>query len=771
MGTAEERQARTRILVVEDDPDSAAELKTSLEAMGYLVPAIASDGREAVDAATRLKPDLILMDIMLGREGPDGIEAAAMIADGCAIPVIYLTAHADDAMIERAKSTRPYGYLLKPHAARELKSNIEMALAKRQAELLIQTAKQEWETTFDAVPDCIAVIDADFRIRRLNRSMRDRLGRPYAELIGRPCYELLHTASEPPAWCPHLALDRKHPAPISMESYNPALGGWFQITVTPVVREAGGRPLCVHVARDISPLKKAEAELKSRQVFLQGVVDAIDDALMVIAPDHSILLRNAAAARGGDNRDKCFQCSHGVDSPCKNDHPCPLDEVRRTGRPVTVLHHHQGPGGESVPVEISASPLLDAEGRFQGIVEVARDVGERLRSEEERRIMAEKLFTQMKSDAVCRLAGGIAHQFNNLLMAVIGNAEMLALKNRHDEEISRHTGNIIESSKRMADLTRQMVLYAAKDEGKKSQIDLTMLVGQVLDLSWSQKPPEVEVERRLPAGLWPVHGDPKQLIQLLMSLLVNAYEAMAGKDGRLSLAAANFTAAESWRCARLHDHGPGDYVRITVTDSGGGITARDLAHIFEPFFSRKFLGRGLGLAVADSVAAAHHGCLSVQSRENEGTTMTVLLPRLAAGAPALARRQPASASPGMALGLVLVVDDEADLGNILAMLLEEKGARVLTANTGAAALELFAAHRDQLALVLLDVQLPDMNGLDIHRALRRLRPEMPILLMSGHDREAALGDFALGARDEFIAKPCDAEDLYRKIDDLCQPAG
>ena len=237
-----------RIMIVEDEYIIAKDIQMSLENMGYAVSAIVSTGEEAVARAESEKPDLVLMDIML-KGAMDGIRAAERIRSNFGIPLIFLTAFSDDDRLKRAKVTLPFGYLLKPFQDRELKIFIEMALyahkvdsERKQAEKLVERAKQEWERTFDSVPDLIAILDENHKMLRVNKAMADRLGITPNDAVGLTCYQHVHGTQEPPDYCPHcksLEDGQTHTVEVNEDS----LGGDFLVTVSPLHDDEGSRPV------------------------------------------------------------------------------------------------------------------------------------------------------------------------------------------------------------------------------------------------------------------------------------------------------------------------------------------------------------------------------------------------------------------------------------------------------------------------------------------------------------------------------------------------
>lgn len=256
-----------RILIVEDDPVIARALSQRLKNLGYEVCGIASTGAGAVELAGKDSPDLVLMDVRL-EGGMEGTEAAASIRSFFNVPIVFVTAHADDQVLESAKKADPFGYLIKPYTETALRTTIEMSLYKARAEKALVQANKEWESTFDAVSDLIMILDNEHRIVRANKATLDKLGTTAQNLIGRFCFQTVHGLDAPPPTCPHsrlLADGKVHRVEFAEER----LGGVFEVSVSPC-RDAQGRLWgSVHVAHDITERKRAEEEREKLIVQLQ----------------------------------------------------------------------------------------------------------------------------------------------------------------------------------------------------------------------------------------------------------------------------------------------------------------------------------------------------------------------------------------------------------------------------------------------------------------------------------------------------------------------
>jgi signal transduction histidine kinase/CheY-like chemotaxis protein len=412
----------------------------------------------------------------------------------------------------------------------------------------------------------------------------------------------------------------------------------------------------------------------------------------------------------------------------------------------------------------STTPLKDGSGATIALLVSAIEITERKAAEEQRLEIERKLLETQKLESLGLLAGGIAHDFNNLLTTVLGNVG-LALMDLPPGVAARENIEQIERvAQRAADLTRQMLAYAGKGRFVIQRLDLSAIVKEMADLLQISIPKNVLLRYNFAPRLPAVEADATQIRQVVMNLVVNAADAIGTQQGVITITS-GATQADRPYLSETYlapDLPVGEYAYIEVADTGCGMDAAMRERIFEPFFTTKFTGRGLGLAAVLGIVRGHRGALKVYSEPGRGSTFKLLLPAADAAAEPLAA--PAAATTDWrGAGIVLVVDDDADVRAVATRILERRGFSVLTAADGLSGLEVFREQAGGLACVLLDMTMPHMSGEEAFRAMRRLDPDTPIILMSGYNEQEVISQFAGRRLAGFLQKPFTAEDLRRLL--------
>jgi PAS domain S-box-containing protein len=538
------------------------------------------------------------------------------------------------------------------------------------------------------------------------------------------------------------------------------------IAISPIISKDGTILGASHVARDIT----AGSELELARARLAAIVESSDDAIISKDLNGVVQTWNKGAERlyGYIAVEMIGRPMSLLLPPDRPDEEAGI--LNRLSMGDRVDHFEtvrKRKDGSQVDVSVTISPVYDKDGRVMGASHVARDITER-RNIETQRLHAQKL------ESLGVLAGGVAHDFNNLLTGILGNASLVA-EGLHPSNPNRRILNeCIQAAERAAQLTRQLLAYAGKGRFVTELINLSSLVREISALIQTSISRKVQIRLELSDDLPLIEADAGQIQQVVMNLIINGAEAIGDEVGLVVCA----TAAQLVDDAYLKTLGveaqhvaPGRYVTLEVHDSGCGMDEATLSRIFEPFFSTKFTGRGLGLAAVSGIVHGHNGALKVYSSPGKGTTFKVLFPA--------AQRLTTEASQildGYFGGegnnqTVLIVDDEESVRSVARNTLQRRGYRTIEARDGREALEVYREFGREVTLVLLDLTMPYMNGEEVLRELKVITPSVKVLLSSGFNQVEAVRRFTGKGLAGFLQKPYTATQLAEMIRNIISDNG
>jgi two-component system sensor histidine kinase EvgS len=413
-------------------------------------------------------------------------------------------------------------------------------------------------------------------------------------------------------------------------------------------------------------------------------------------------------------------------------------------------------------IDFSLSPIQDNDGNVVYLLPEGRDITEIRQAEEERSQLQKQLNQAQKMEAIGRLAGGVAHDFNNMLTVILGSVQLLLGEEDLPDSIQESLRQVEIAAERSADLTRQLLAFARQQAISPKVLDLNeilegllkmlrRLIGEDIELAWS--PGE---------GVWPVKVDPSQVDQILANLCVNARDAIDGV-GKIAIETSNVEFDATY-CDEHAGFVPGEFVQLAVSDDGCGMDAETLASIFEPFFTTKGEGEGtgLGLATVYGIVKQNDGFVNVYSEPGYGTTFRIYLPRHAAEPERRMLGRPLAATP-TGNETILLVEDEPAILRLGKRMLEGLGYRVLTARDPKGALATALAHSGEVHLLITDVIMPGMNGRELAAQLTRALPELKCLFMSGYTAEVTAHHGVLDEGVHFMQKPFSRRDLASKV--------
>ena len=614
----------------------------------------------------------------------------------------------------------------------------------------------------DAMPGLVIYVDQDYRYRFANRTygewfQRDPVGQEIAEMLGDANFEQVRDGLGRALAGEQMELDDH----IRYRDWERDV----HLHYVPDRGPDGAVRGIVALVQDVTEQKRSEqAQRDSEERFRRMVEIAAEGIWIVDTKGKTSFVNDRMAAILGYSKEEMLGRIY-LDflDPEERDRAraaCQAERVSKIANPAPQEFCFRHKDGSIVWLDITATPMVDNNGSA-GVMALCTDVTERKKNEQQLR-QAQKL------ESLGILAGGVAHDFNNLLTGIMGNASLVLDAMEPGNRSRVMLQNVITASERAAQLTRQLLTYAGKDQGKLKPLDVGAAARELVPLLSASIPKMVQLSLELENCAPLVKADPGQLQQVMMNLVINAAESIPERTpGEVKVAV-------GCRCLAPQDYRDAvvpietrnrEYVSFTVTDNGRGMDAVTQARIFDPFFSTKFHGRGLGLSAVLGIVKGHGGTLTVRTAAEKGSVFTVFLPASRA-----ARRveTPMPSMRGKAAtgaGTILFVDDEPGLRAIARWTLEEHGYRVLLAENGQQGIAVLAAHPEVRAVVL-DLAMPVLSGDAAGPMIRSLRPDIPVILSSGYSESGALDQVGLNVVTGFLEKPYRPDVLVAKVEEV-----
>ena len=755
-----------RILILEDVQMDAELVEYELERARIPFAARRVDTRESfLRELDEFQPDLILSDYTLPRF--DGMAALSLARERApAVPFLIVTGSVNEETAVGCMKAGATDYLLKSNLAR-IGPAVEGALArvrareeKARAEEALRRSEANLRAIFNTRLQAFVLIDPDGTIQALNSTAVQWSGR----LLGRPLREGARIAEF---------------VPEAVEAFHAALAGevrnverclqdtdgseiWFETTHAPVVDEQGTVIGVSLNARNISTRKRAEQALRESEARYRDLFDNASDLVCATDPDGGFLYVNGAWHDAIGLSDAELGQRRFIDLVHPDSRELYAEVVRRVlaGETLTHVELVLVTGGDTpITVEGNLSCTL-ASGRPVMLRGIYRDVTERKRVEDQLR-RAERM------QAAGRLAGGMAHEVNNMMTGVIGFSEFLLRGLSEDDARRGDVLEIIRAGTRASDVTRQLLAFTRQQLLHPEVLDVNGVVHGIEKLLRRSLGDDHGLELKLSSGVDEIRADRGQLEQVLLNLTLNARDAMRA-HGRVTVATGQATLDEVY--AQSH-HGigipPGQYVFLSVTDTGSGMSPEVQARIFEPFFTTKPVGQGtgLGLSTVYGIVKQSDGFVWCYSEPDHGSTFKIYLPRAGVRSlPAAPVGPPAELRGGTET--ILVVEDEDVVRSLACRGLREQGYTVLEARHGFEALERVERARHAIDLVISDVVMPELGGRELGSRLAILQPELPILYMSGYTGDDVIQRGLLEPGVPFQQKPFTPEGLARKVRDM-----
>ncbi|QEM70218.1 response regulator [Geobacter sp. FeAm09] len=640
-------------------------------------------------------------------------------------------------------------------------------------ESTLQESEQRFRSLFDNMTEGVALHrfirngaseTADYRIVQVNPAYQRVLGISGDGVVGKPASEVYGT-SEPPYLDEYLSV-RQSGRPLSFETYFAAMDKHFAISIIP-----WGDDGFATIFFDISVQKRIEESGRRSLVFIETMLENAPVGITVYDGETgTCVLANQTIVDmiGGSVEDARAQNFREIESWQAAGLTVVAEAVLRDGAARLLEVEITTMFGKQVALDSSLS-RFDVEGKPHLMI-VSVDITGKKRLEEQHWRMEAQMLHVQKLESLGVLAGGIAHDFNNILMAVLGNADLAKMRLSPTSPACENIDQIEKAARRAADLARQMLAYSGKGHFVIESLNVNAVIEEMthmLEVSISKK---AVLRYNLAHNLPDIDVDATQLRQVIMNLVINASEAIGERSGVIAISTGAVDCdrgylSEMWIDDRLPE---GLYIYLEIADTGCGMDKETISKIFDPFFTTKFTGRGLGMAAVLGIIRGHHGAIKTYSEKGKGTTFKILLPASSSsesGAAVLLHEGEALKGSGT----VLLVDDEETIRALGKDMLQFLGYRVLTAADGRESLEIFRRNRDDIVCVILDLTMPHLDGEQTFRELRRIKPEVRVLMSSGYNEQEVTQKFLGKGLAGFIQKPYKVTELGRKLMGVIAP--
>lgn len=735
------------IFVVEDEVIIADDIKSYLQKFGYKVPSIATSGEEALKRVRDVRPDLVLMDIVLRGE-MDGIETAERIRSEFDVPVVYLTAFADDQTLERAKITEPFGYIIKPFEERDLYKTIEMALYKHKMERKLKESEAKFRRIVETAQEGIWVLDTEDRTTYVNKRMAEMLGYREDEMIGKKPVDFLieKEQSRVPQGFEPLTSGSREVLDFKFHRRDGSFL-WGMLSTTPI-QDSDGRVMgFLGMITDVTERKRAVAAIQESHERLLTILESLDAIVYVADMEtHEVLFANNYAQKVfGDVAGKaCWNTfQQGQDGPCKF---CTNDKLLTAdGKPAGVCtwEYQDTVTGKWFDIRDRAIPWVD--GRMVRL-EIATDITARRRMEEE-------VIKLQKLESIGILAGGIAHDFNNILTGIMGNISLVMLDRDLSEKTQKRLVEAEKSCNRAKDLTQRLLTFARGGAPVKKISSVSSLLKDAA--SFALTGTTVKSEFSLPGENCFAEIDEGQMRQVIHNIIINAVESMP-EGGTVKVACQKIK-------LKAEDGVPlpaGDYAKISIQDPGAGISPEQLPKIFDPYFTTKEKRAGMGLATSYSIIKNHGGYITAESAPGKGTTIFIYLPTVVVEPTPLKVEDVRLSDTG---GRVLIMDDEEIIRNVVGEMLTQLGYDVGFAEDGAEAIRLYREAMEAsrpFHAVIMDLTIPGgMGGKEAIAKLLEIDAHVKAIVSSGYSNDPVMANFKEYGFIDVVTKPYKMKDM------------
>ncbi len=774
-----------KILVIDDDPVLLRAMTRLLEQSGHAVIE-ASTGTDGIRLAKVHHPDLMIVDIVLpdmdGMTVHRSIQSDKSLAGTSVILISSFRTSAEDQAEELEAGVSEY--IARPMPNREFLARVAAVLRDKHARDSLQKTcinlEEELLAIFAGAPICIFLTDGQARLLKANQPLVNYFEQAPEDMIGHPCGAAFHCvhSDDDSAGCgfgPFCAVcGLRKTVEDTYTTGNPHLQTEAKLTYRHgeqtherVVRlstsalQLSGEKRVLVCMEDITEHKKTDTENR----FLADVIRFSSQAFAVGYPDGRLGLVNPAYCDlVGYTEEELRQIDwNRVLTPPEwreQEAGC-LAELTATGKPVHYEKEYIHKAGHRIPIELLVHLKTDEAGNPIYYYAFVGDLTERRQADERRQMLENQLHQAQKLESIGRLAGGVSHDFNNLLSIILGYGEIALAALGKDHPEHEMLEQIYQAGTRAKELTRQLLAFSRKQILEMQVVDVNGVITGFEKLLCRLIGEDVQLTLTLGSKPLMVNADTAQIEQVLMNLAVNARDAMPD-GGKLSIDTRVAELDETYARSRPGVI-PGDYALISVSDTGSGMDKGTLEHIFEPFFTTKDKdkGTGLGLATSFGIIKQHGGNIWVYSEPGQGTTFKIYLPLCTENAEAEAR--PVNILPlATASATVLIVEDDPTVRKLAGVILADQGYVVIESDDVSDAILKAAAHESPIHLVLTDVVMPEMKGPEVFDKIRQHHPEARVLYMSGYADNMIARHGVLNQGIQFVQKPFTVKGLLEK---------
>jgi len=755
------------IAIIDDDVALASNLKDILEAEGYSVEAV-HDGRSGIALFHENMFDLGLVDIKLPDiPGPELVSRLSRVSPET--EYIMVTAHATvETAVEAIRQKQIVGYENKPVDMDHLLTFIREVMRRRRAEESLQQSELRYRTLFENNEFLMYITNNKGDILFANNKGANFFGQSQETIIGKSFFELRPDRAEMYQDVIDKILATGETLQFETVYPTPKEDIWLLVTVSPLIIDNDTRLQII--TQDITDRKQTAEALRESEEKYRNILENMREGYYEVDLAGNFTFFNDAMCKiRGYTRDELM----GMDNrrymdpvTAKNVFEA-YNQVYTTGTAIKGYEWETlRKDGTKGYVEVSASLMKNREDKPVGFRGIVRDVTARKFAEQEKRRFEDTLKEAQKMEAIATLAGGIAHEFNNALMGVMGNIELLKMELSENEKRAKYFEAMNESGHRMSRLTDQLLAYAEGGKYQPRDLRLDDFIIETLPILQHDLSSTIRIETHFPKNISYIRADHAQMQMVLSAILTNSNEAIED-EGLIRITAENKDIDEDF--TRQHPGlKPGSCVCLTIEDDGKGMDEETKSGIFEPFFTTKFQGRGMGMAAVYGIVKNHDGWIYVDSELDKGTVVRIYLPAISAES----REQGAKAATqpevelAMGEGTILVIEDEEPLVGLFRQILERLGYRVLEARTGKEAVELAKTFDGQIDLALLDIKLPDMDGGRVYPLIMEARPDLKVIVCSGYSIDGPARAILDAGAEDFIQKPFSIAAFAEKLKEV-----